>query len=313
MSVPTPLPYRIFWPHGLERVVFSVIAIFSAVALYFASPKFADSSILFGVSALVLFVVEVTIFEVGVRHLDTLRETEKKEVLGPTIDVPAWMQMADEQWSALRTLESQVAQLTRYAEAQTSENAQIVKALADLKGSIDALKAESQRTQVLIDEERVPQRPKTLVLGSGERLGIKKKVLQHMFDANLWRTKETILDRQKKLLKALLADLPKRPFTKAPDKIVAPDESVDAEYVDLNEGIDLTFDPSEGRLVILPEEVPSNPSTPAELLTKAEKERIIDQVLGTLGSKWVRSQSREPGQATESPKETRTGDAPRNR
>lgn len=63
------IPERILWPHGPLRVLFSVLAVLSAVCLYFVTPRFAESPSLFATAVLILFVAEVTAFEVGVRHL----------------------------------------------------------------------------------------------------------------------------------------------------------------------------------------------------------------------------------------------------
>jgi CRP/FNR family transcriptional regulator, nitrogen oxide reductase regulator len=63
------IPKRILWPHGPLRVLFSVLAVLSAVCLYFVTPRFAESPSLYATVSLILFVAEVTAFEMGVRHL----------------------------------------------------------------------------------------------------------------------------------------------------------------------------------------------------------------------------------------------------
>ena len=62
-------PIRLLWPEGPLRVAFSVVAFLSALALYFASPRLAESPMLFGIAALLLFAVEVSVFEVAIRRL----------------------------------------------------------------------------------------------------------------------------------------------------------------------------------------------------------------------------------------------------
>jgi CRP-like cAMP-binding protein len=63
------IPKRFFWPDGPLRVLFSILAVLSAVCLYFVTPRFAESPSLFASAALILFVAEVIAFEVGIRHL----------------------------------------------------------------------------------------------------------------------------------------------------------------------------------------------------------------------------------------------------
>lgn len=60
---------RLIWPDGPFRVIFSVLAVFSAVGMYFLSPRFAESGSLFAISALALFAFEVLGFELGMRRV----------------------------------------------------------------------------------------------------------------------------------------------------------------------------------------------------------------------------------------------------
>ncbi len=50
-------------------MAFSVVAFFSSVVLYCASPRFEESPLLFGTAALALFALEVSVFEVAIRQL----------------------------------------------------------------------------------------------------------------------------------------------------------------------------------------------------------------------------------------------------
>jgi len=59
---------RILWPYGLLRVLFSALAVFSAASLYLAFPRFASSPLSFVIAAITLFVIEVSLFEFGVRR-----------------------------------------------------------------------------------------------------------------------------------------------------------------------------------------------------------------------------------------------------
>jgi hypothetical protein len=97
------LPKRILWPYGPLRVAFSILAVLSAVGLYFASPRFAESPSLFTTAALILFVAEVSAFEVGLRHLSlsgtfqrhgakaALRMSEELEKLRHQVAELAWL------------------------------------------------------------------------------------------------------------------------------------------------------------------------------------------------------------------------------
>jgi hypothetical protein len=64
------VPTRILSTHGPIRVLFSTLAVFSAVALYVAVPKFSESPSLFAVAVMMLFAVEVVVFEVAFRRYE---------------------------------------------------------------------------------------------------------------------------------------------------------------------------------------------------------------------------------------------------
>jgi hypothetical protein len=73
---------RILWPHGPSRVLFSVVAVLSAVGLYVRVPAFARSPLTFSLAAMVLFAFGVQAFEWGLRRYERrtkLKDDEKQQ------------------------------------------------------------------------------------------------------------------------------------------------------------------------------------------------------------------------------------------
>lgn len=64
-----PSSIRAFWPYVPLKIVFSVLAILSAVPLYLGIPRLAQSPMLFAITAMVLFALEAWLFEFGFRHV----------------------------------------------------------------------------------------------------------------------------------------------------------------------------------------------------------------------------------------------------
>lgn len=77
----TSVTSRILWPYGPARVLFSVVAVLSAVGLFLTVPAFAKSPLAFSLAVLILFALGVSVFEWGVRRYESsakLKEHEKR-------------------------------------------------------------------------------------------------------------------------------------------------------------------------------------------------------------------------------------------
>jgi hypothetical protein len=60
---------RAIWRYAPLRIIFSVLAVFSAIALYVGIPRLAQSPMLFAIAAMVMFAIETSLFEFGIRHI----------------------------------------------------------------------------------------------------------------------------------------------------------------------------------------------------------------------------------------------------
>lgn len=170
------LPKRILWPYGPLRVVFSIVAVLSAVALYFASPRFAESPSLFAGAALVLFAAEVSAFEVGVRRLGssnmwwrrtvTFNMSEELERLGQRVTELAWFmeksaQHAEGQFQELSSQIQLIGVSDRAAHVAVSSSDEGQKLLSDRLS--DVVQYQSRLTEQMQQMARLTEQLKELM------------------------------------------------------------------------------------------------------------------------------------------------------
>lgn len=161
----------IVWPDGPIRVIFSVLAVFSAVGLYFANPRFAESPLFFGVAALMLFAVVVPVFELCIRRMHSSNVSAEKALgnrvaLTESISVgqfaecmqaltaASWQQehlarrqaeCTDELGRLTNSIQALTAALQQHlAQGQVPDQAELIRALYELKHSLDEIRPDSQ-------------------------------------------------------------------------------------------------------------------------------------------------------------------------
>src|SRR2546423_1923570 len=79
---------RALWPYAPLRAVFSILAIFSATALYMAFPRFAETPWFFSIAASILFVGEVALLEEGIRRIENKNARSTQAVRFDYLNVP---------------------------------------------------------------------------------------------------------------------------------------------------------------------------------------------------------------------------------
>jgi hypothetical protein len=122
------------WQEWPLRIAFSVLAILSAAGVYQLSPRLAASPVRFVLIAFSLFVVEVLVFETGLRHTRIRQVTAEN---GTDIAVSEMGILAN----AIQTLTIATGQNQELLTAQAAAQAQLTFALVQLTDSVEQLKA----------------------------------------------------------------------------------------------------------------------------------------------------------------------------
>ena len=123
--------------------MFSVLAVLSATALFFVVPRFAQSPLLYAVAVLILFAVEVPLFEIGIRRMDSQRNHDLKH------QTTAALEERKESSVSISTSETKVIELQReisgltlLAGRQEAETAELRHAILELTTTLNRFRSE---------------------------------------------------------------------------------------------------------------------------------------------------------------------------
>lgn len=189
------LPNRILWPDGPIRVLFSVFAVLSAVGLYPASPRFAESPWLFATAAFALFTIEVLVFEFVIRSQRASETSRPEEISRLNGQLSTQTALIAELNSSINALQ-EVIRVSQHS-AETHTESQVATIISELQGHLGELRwgFGNVRPEISIVRDLSTEQARQLRVLTGEVSALRSQLsFDFRFSTDAQKTALNVLD-----------------------------------------------------------------------------------------------------------------------